>query len=153
MESFDTVLVQFQRLVVDRADEIFSATRGGFQDGARLGIFLGLRIHERGELLAAECARAVENGAVEILVKGDMAGIEGREREVVPVLKLLPIQIKLVRGCTAGKTVPAVGENDASDIPEQSLDLRQDAAPPDRWLSLRSRDVCAAILSGRRIIY
>src|SRR5712664_3024009 len=94
VESFNAVLVELQRLVIDGADKVFPGARDLIEDGARLRVFLGLREHEGGEFLAREAARAIEQGLVEIFIQGDLSGVEGRKREIVAVLKFFPIQVK-----------------------------------------------------------
>src|SRR5277367_2536542 len=43
MKGLDAVLVEFERFVVDGPDKIFGGVRDGVQNGARFGVFLGLR--------------------------------------------------------------------------------------------------------------
>src|SRR5438093_4169544 len=97
IEGFNAVLVEFERLVVYGADEIISRARDFVENGARFRILLGLREHERDELLAGETARPVEQGAVEIFVQGDLAGVEGWKRKIVAVLKFIPIEVECCR--------------------------------------------------------
>src|SRR5216110_142339 len=94
IEGFDAVLVEFERLVVDGADKVFSRARDFIENGARLRVFLGLRKHERDEFLAAEATRAIEQGAVEVFVQGDETGVEGWKRKIVAVLKFFPIEVE-----------------------------------------------------------
>jgi hypothetical protein len=54
-----------------------------------------------------------------------LAGVEGREREIVTVLKL-PIQVKNICRFFARATVPAIGEDDTADIPEERGDVGQE---------------------------
>jgi len=96
IEGLNAELVEFERLVVDGADEILSGARDLIENGARIREFLGLRKHEGSELLAREAALAIEQGAVEILIQSDLAGVEGRKRKIVAVLKFLPIEVE---GC------------------------------------------------------
>src|SRR5215470_12562043 len=124
MKRFDAVLVELERLVVNGADEVFVGLGADVEHGSRAREFLGLCKHERGEFLAGELAGAVKNGAVEILVEGDLAGIEGRKRKVVAVVKLLPIELESFDGLFAGVAVPTVGEDDAADVPEKCGDVR-----------------------------
>ena len=37
----------------------------------------------------------------------------------MPLLHLIPVQLEVLRGATAGMMIPAVGEQDAADIKEQ----------------------------------
>src|SRR5436305_923806 len=68
IEFGDAELVQFKRLVVDRADEVFVFSSEGVEHGARFGVLPGLREHAGGELFASEGALTIENSAIEILV-------------------------------------------------------------------------------------
>ena len=63
------------------ADEISCRCARRRKDSAGLGILLGLRKHEGGELFASESARAVEECAIEIFVQSDLAGIKGGKRK------------------------------------------------------------------------
>src|SRR5215469_10162282 len=110
-KGFDAVVIKLTGFVIDGSD--------GGKDRACLGIFPGLRKHEGGEVLAAEGARAVEESAIEILVDGNLSGIKGRKREVMALAELFPIETKGLCGSHAGLVIPAVGENDATDVPEQ----------------------------------
>src|SRR5437879_10704174 len=87
LERFDAVLIEFERLVVDGADEVFAGGGDGVEDFARAGKRARLREHKRGELFACEGARAVEERAVQIFLESDLAAIEGRKGEVVAVGK------------------------------------------------------------------
>src|SRR5690349_12011394 len=98
IKGFDTVLVELERLVVDGADKVFSRARDFIENGARLWIFLGLREHECDELLAAEAARAIEQGAVEIFIQGDETGVEGWKGKIMAVLKFFPIEVECCGG-------------------------------------------------------
>src|SRR6266446_796669 len=98
IEGFDAVLVEFERLVIDGTDKVFSGARDFMENGARFRKFLGLREHESYELLASEAARAVKQGAVEIFIQGNLAGVEGRKGKVVTVLKFFPFEMKGVGG-------------------------------------------------------
>src|SRR6266403_171661 len=94
IEGLNAVLVEFERLVIDGADKVFSGARDFVENGARFRIFLGLREHERDELLAAEAARAIEQSAVEIFIQSDLAGVEGRKGKIVTVLEFFPIEVE-----------------------------------------------------------
>src|SRR6266446_5999235 len=122
VESFDAVLIQFERFVVDGADEILFGLHYGIENGARAGIFFGLREHKGGEFFAGNFSGAVEQGAVEIFVDGNLTGIECGKAQVMAVLKFFPVEVKRIGGCLAGAAVPAVGEDDAADIPEECCD-------------------------------
>jgi len=124
VEGFDAVLIQLKRLVVDRSDEVAAGLHAGLEDGAGSGIFPGLCKHEGGEFLAGKFSRPVEERSIEIFVDGNLSGIEGREAEIVAVLKVLPIKIEGVGGFLTGSAIPAVGENHAADIPEEGGDAR-----------------------------
>src|SRR5437016_183912 len=98
IEGFDAVLVEFERLVVDGADKVFSRARDFIENAARFWIFLGLREHECDELLAAEAARAIEQGPVEIFIQGDKTRVEGWKGKIMTVLKFFPIKAECCGG-------------------------------------------------------
>ena len=129
VECLDAVIVKFQRFVVNGGYEVLARARGCRKDSAGLGILPGLRKHEGGELFASEGARAVKEGAIEILVQSDLPRIKGRKRKVVAILKILRVQLKGLRGCPPGLAIPTVGQDDAADVPEQRGDSRQ-VQPP-----------------------
>src|SRR5947199_3449093 len=56
IEGLNAELVEFERLVVDSADEILSGARDLTETGARIREFLRLRKHEGRQLLAPEPA-------------------------------------------------------------------------------------------------
>src|SRR5260370_12748307 len=66
VEGLNAVLVEFQRLIIDGADEGFPGARGLIQNGAGLRVFLRLREHAAAQLLARKVALAIEQGACEI---------------------------------------------------------------------------------------
>src|SRR5260370_1428038 len=125
VEGLDAVLVELQRFVIDGTDKIIPGASDLIENGARLRKFLGLREHESGEFLAREAARAIEQCPVEIFVQGDLPGIEGREREIVAILKFFPIQVKSDCGFFARSAVPTICQDDAADVPEQRGNLSQ----------------------------
>jgi hypothetical protein len=118
-KGFDAVVIKLTGFVIDGSDVVFAGAGDGGKDRACLGIFPGLRKHEGGEVLAAEGARAVEESAIEILVEGNLSGIKGGKREVMALAELFPIEPEGLCGSHAGLVIPAVGENDATDVPEQ----------------------------------
>src|ERR1700690_701695 len=122
VKCFDAVLVQLQRLVIDGRHQVFAGLRERREHRAGVWILPGLRKHERGELFAGEGAGAVEEGAVQILVQSDLASVKRREREIMAVLKIFPIELERLGGFTACIAVPAVGEDDAADIKEERGD-------------------------------
>src|SRR6266699_3477661 len=119
IEGLDAVLIELQGLIVDGADKVFLGLRHPVQNRSRIRILLGLRKHEGRELFARERARAIEERAVEIFIEGDLAAIEGRKREVVPVLEFFPVQVKRGGSLFPRSAVPAVGQDDAADVPKQ----------------------------------
>src|SRR5271165_1667463 len=125
VEGFDAVVVQLQRLVIDRSDKILAGARGSGQDRASFRVFPGLGKHEGRELFAGERMRTVEKGAVKILVKGDLPGVESGKSQVVAILKVLPIQLKSVGRLAPRFAIPAIGKNDATDIPKERCNTRQ----------------------------
>jgi len=81
VEGLNAVLVELERLVIDGAYKVFPGARDLIQNCARLRIFLGLREHEGGELLAREGTLAIKERTVEIFVQGDLSGVkDGKER-------------------------------------------------------------------------
>src|SRR5260370_14835448 len=134
VEGLDAVLVELQRLVVDGADKIFPGAGDLIENGARLRKFLGLREHESGEFLACETARAIEQCPVEIFVQGDLSGVEGREREVVAILKFFPIQVKNICCFFSRSAVPTICQDDAADVPEQRGNLNQRHSTSGLWV-------------------
>jgi len=110
------------RLVVDGTDEIFLGLHRGVENRARFGIFLGLGEHEGGEVLAREFSRAVEEGAIEIFINGDLAGIKCGKGKIVAILEFFPVDVECFAGGFARVTIPAVGHDDAADVPEECGD-------------------------------
>src|SRR5215471_592281 len=129
VKCLDAVIVKFQGFVVNGGYEILVSARGCRKDSASLGILPGLRKHEGGELFAREGARAVKEGAIEILVQSDLPRIKRRKGKIVAILKILPVQLKGLRGCPPGLAIPTIGKDDAADVPEQRGDSRQ-VQPP-----------------------
>src|SRR5271167_2961009 len=125
MKCLDAILVQFQRLVVNGRNQVFARARCRGKDRPGLGIFLGLRKHERGELFPRKCTRPIKQCAVEILVQADLPRIKRRKREIMAILKIFPIELKGLCGLAAGFTVPTVRQDDAANIPEQCRDWGQ----------------------------
>src|ERR1700704_4861494 len=125
MKRLNSVLIELQRLIVDGADEIFPGGSDLIENRASFRILFRLGEHERSELLARERARAVEQRSIQIFVEGDEAGIECGEREVVAVPKILPVQVKRIRGFFSRNVIPTVSQDDASNVPEQRSDFRQ----------------------------
>src|SRR5579862_2739689 len=54
-----------------------------------------------------------------------MPRIERREREIVPVLKLLPVEMEFLSGIPARVPVPPVRQNHTANVPEQRRNFRQ----------------------------
>src|SRR6266852_5655992 len=130
MKRRNPVFVQLQRLVVDRPDKILSHTRHSIQHRPRFRELPRLREHERRELLAREGPRPVEQRPIQIFIQRNISRIKRWKRKVVPVLKLIPIQMKRFRRRPARPGAPPVGQNDTANIPKQCGDLRQCPAPP-----------------------
>ncbi len=80
--------------------------------------------HEGGEFFAREFSGAIEEGAVEIFVNGDLAGVEGWKAKIVAILEFFPIDIECFAGGFAGVAIPAVGQDDAADVSEQCGNAR-----------------------------
>src|ERR1700741_983994 len=123
-ESLDAVIVEFTGLVIDGSNEVFAGAGNGGEDGAGLGVFPGLSKHKSGELFAGERPGPVEESAIEILVEGDLSGVEGGEGEVVALAKFFPVQAKVRRIGQDLLVIPAIGEDDAANIPEQRSNRR-----------------------------
>jgi hypothetical protein len=81
------------------------------------------------ESFAGEGARAIENGALEIVLQGDFAALEGGDQHFVAALEFDVIEIELFEGLLALLVVPRVAEQDAADIPEKSGDFGQEDPP------------------------
>ena len=109
VKGFDSILIEFERLVVDGADEIFSRCRDGIEDFTRTRQRTRLREHKRSEFLASERTRTIEERAIQIFFKRDLAAVEGGKGEVVAVGKILPIEMESFCGGLARAAVPAVG--------------------------------------------
>lgn len=133
VKGFNAVLIELQRLIIDGADKVFPGAGNQIEDGARVRVFLGLREHERSELLATEGALAVKQSSVKIFVQGDLTGVESRKRELVAVLKFLPVQMEGVGGVLARAAIPTVGQDDATDVPEKCGDFSQGRNASEFW--------------------
>jgi hypothetical protein len=125
MKRCDTVLVELEVLVIDGADEVFAAARGVGEDRAGIWIFFGLGKHKGREFFARKRTRSVKEGAVEIFIQRDMAGIESGEGQIVAVLKFFVVEMESVGRSPARATVPAVGQDDSANVPEEGGDLSQ----------------------------
>src|SRR5438874_2204150 len=132
VKGFDAVLIEFERLVVDGADEVAAGGNALIEDRTNRRKFLGLGEHERGELFAGKFARTIEESAIEIIVEGEMSRVEGRERKLVAVLEIFPIEMKGFAGLFAGTAIPAIGENDSTDIPRESSYASHEQSPDRR---------------------
>ena len=136
VEGFNAVLIELQWLIVDGTDKVFPGDGNFIENGARVRVFLGLREHKGGELLAGKAALAIKEGAVEIFVQGDLARVKSREREIVAVLKFLPIEVESAGSFFARAAVPTVGQDDATDVPEERGDLSQGRNSYEFWVLL-----------------
>ena len=133
MERLNSVLIELQRLIIDGPDEILPGGSDLIENRASFRILFRLGEHERGELLAREGARAIEQGSVQIFVEGDEAGIERGEGKFVAVAKFLPVQMEGIRGFFSRHVIPAIGQDDASDVPKQRSDFRQGRGTSGHW--------------------
>src|SRR6266849_1509037 len=133
MKCLNAVLVELQRLIIDRADEILPRGSDLVEDRPSSRIFFRLGEHECGELLAGERARAIEQCSVQILIQGNEAGIECREREFMAVAKFLPVQVEGVCAFFSRHMFPPVRQDDASDVPNQRSDCRQGRRTSGLW--------------------
>src|SRR5580658_8276422 len=125
MESFDAVLVELEGFVVNGTDEVLAGAGGIGKNRSSFRIFLRLREHERRELFPRKGTRAIKKSAIEIFVQSNLSGIESGKREIVAILKFFVVEIKCSGRLTARAAVPAVGKNDAADIPKQRCDFTQ----------------------------
>src|ERR1700757_2945439 len=140
-ERLNAVLVQLTRLIVNGRYIILPAARHIRKHSPRIRILLGLREHERGELLPGEGAGAVEERAVEILIEGDLAGVKGREREIMAFPKFLPVQPKRLSRFHARVMVPAVGQDYTANVPKQRRYFWHEIASRPELLSTSIRSV------------
>jgi hypothetical protein len=60
VKRLNAVLIEFQRFVINRSDEVFAGLRGLFQERSRLWEFLGLREHEGRELFPGKRAGSIK---------------------------------------------------------------------------------------------
>jgi hypothetical protein len=130
IKSFDAVLIELERFVIYGADKIAIGGNALIEYGSDSGKFLRLGKHEGGELFAGEFSRAIEESAIEVVVEGELARVESRERKFVTVLKVVPVEMKGFAGFLAGVAVPTISENDAANIPKQSSDASHEQFPP-----------------------
>src|SRR5208283_4223710 len=131
LEGLNAILVEFQRFIVDRSNEILPRPCQGRQDGASLRKLSGLRKHEGGEFFPGERARPVEEGAIQVLVEGDLARVKSGERKIVAVLEILPIELEGLGSFAARIAIPPVRQNDAANIKKNRADFghRKPPAP------------------------
>ena len=123
-KTLDAILVQLQRLVVER----------GLQEGARagqggnqlehFGMRVRLRTHEVRERRGLIGAWTVEDRALQVIVQRETSGFEFGDDNVVPVLKLFPVQIEFLRRAPSGLSIPAVRQHHAAHIPKQRRHFR-----------------------------
>jgi len=125
VECFDSILIQLQRLVVDRTDQILPRLSRLIQYSPHIRILLRLRKHKPDEFLASELPWPIEERPVKIFVQCDVARIERRKGKIMAVLKLFPVEMKLRRRFPARMAVPSIGQYDSADVPEQRCNFRQ----------------------------
>src|SRR5260221_4050631 len=127
-KRLDSIVVQFQRLIINGCDEILLDTRDIAKQLPRLGILLRLSKHERGIFLAGKRPGPVKQGSVQILIQSDLSHIERGKRQVVPLAELFQVQLKGLGGFHPGIVVPAVRQNNPADVPKHCCDVRQGSA-------------------------
>ena len=124
-EGLDAIEVEVGGFVVDGAHQIVAGVRqrtGQFED-RRVG--LRERQHVVFEVFDGEGAGSIENGAVEIFVKADLAAFKGRDDHVMAVVEFGFVETEMIEGLLALGVVPGVGEQHAADIPEECGDFGQ----------------------------
>jgi len=101
IKRFDAVLIQLERFVIDGADEILASARSIRENRPSVGIFFRLREHKASELFTRKRTRAVKESPIQIFVQRNLAGIEGREREIVAILKFFVVEVEGSGGLAA----------------------------------------------------
>ena len=61
------------------------------------------------EFVASKGTRLVEDGAVEIFVKADLASLKRRNQHFVTVIELFSVEVKLLESLLPLGAVPAIG--------------------------------------------
>jgi hypothetical protein len=115
-EFFNSEPVEFERLVVECAHEVGSGS-GNCGDHAscfRQRFRLGKQ--KAPEFLARECSRSMENDPGQILLERNLSQLEGRNLGRVTFLEIVPVQRKPFGSLSPRMTVPAVAEEDSSNI-------------------------------------
>src|SRR6267378_4253506 len=87
-KRLNPIVVQFPWLIINGCYKIFFDTCYFPKQFACLRILLRLGKHEGRKFFPCESTRPVKKRPVEILVEGNLPGIEGGKREVVPVPEL-----------------------------------------------------------------
>lgn len=122
MEAFDAVDGDFPAFVADNSDAEFE---GAFEfsdvfDGFRE--WTGLFENELLEFVEAEVALFVENGLVEVFLERHFSRLIRVVDEMVTAGHFLEIDPEMFGGFFAEGGVPSIGEEDASDVEEESGD-------------------------------
>jgi hypothetical protein len=134
VEGLNAVLVELQWLIVDGSDKVFSGACDFIKNGAGVRVFFRLREHKGGEFFTRKAALAIKQSAVEILVQGDLSGVESREGEIVAVLKFLPIEVENDRSFFPRTAVPAICQDDTADVPKERGDFSHGRSSLERSL-------------------
>src|SRR5258708_23897629 len=127
-KCLNPIVVQFPRLIINGCYKIFFDTCYFPKQFARLRILLRLGKHEGRKFFPCESTRPVKKRPVEILVEGNLPGIEGGKREVVPVPELFPVQLEGLCGLHPGIGVPPIRQNDPADLPKDCCHRSQGSA-------------------------
>src|SRR5207302_954071 len=128
----DAIKIEVSRFVVDGAHKILSGTCQRLREGEDVRHGLRQGKHEVPKGVAREGTSAVENGAVEVFVEGDLSALERRHYHFMPVVEFLFVQMEMLQSRHALSAVPGVGEQDAAYVPEEGLNGQD--------ISLRSRN-------------
>src|SRR3984957_12632753 len=124
-KRFNSIVIQLSRLIINGCYKIFFDTCHFPQQLPRFRILLRLGEHEGRKFLAGKSPRPVKQRSVQILVEGNLPGIECGEREVMPLSELLPVQLKGLYGFRPGIVIPAVRQNHPADAPKHRCNVCQ----------------------------
>src|SRR5665213_1929197 len=76
-------------------------------------------MHEPPKLRPSKIAFLTEHDQVQIVVEGELSFLIGLEGHVVPLLHLGTVHLEGLRGSSPSVTIPAIGEQHATDIEKQ----------------------------------
>src|SRR5438552_5683813 len=83
---------------------------------------LRLRKDKFSKFVTTECARPIENRAVEILFQRHAVRLNRMRDFLVALAVFIPIEPKLLRRCSPRNVSPAVGHEHAADVEEDCSD-------------------------------